>query len=124
MRLKMYYVLSVLKSGFNLLLIDADIVLLRNPLNYIRNLNGFHEIDMFFSSDERSNKPETFDWICAGFFYVKSNRKTIEFFTIVLREMDKSGSVDQDVIQWLLTGKVRKNVFINSILGMEQKRNL
>jgi len=61
-------------------------------------------VDLLIQSDARASKPETHDWVCAGFIYAVTSPRTVALFREVERVMDETGGPDQDVLQLLLTG--------------------
>jgi WD40 repeat protein len=70
---KPWLVHELLKAGFNVVWSDTDIVWLRDPFPVFYYNKS---IDLQIQSDD--------DDICAGFFYAKSNAKTIRFFDRVV----------------------------------------
>ncbi|EGC35435.1 hypothetical protein DICPUDRAFT_152231 [Dictyostelium purpureum] len=71
-------VLEVLKQGYNVLWTDTDIVWQKDPFihfyNEINKSNGFEnndDIDLYVQQDD--------DDICAGFYFIRSNPKTIKY---------------------------------------------
>jgi hypothetical protein len=100
--MKMNYAEMVLAAGNNVLLIDADVAFFSNAHRHI--VDTYPDIDLVLQSDARVAKPETHDWVCAGFFYARSSPRTIAFMQEVQRIMSDIGTTDQDTVQFLLTG--------------------
>ncbi|EGG21432.1 WD40 repeat-containing protein [Cavenderia fasciculata] len=71
-------VLDVLKRGYNVLWTDTDIVWMADPLKYILQLDlSFNGLsDLIIQQDD--------DDVCAGFYYIKSNPKTIKYMETVI----------------------------------------
>eukprot|EP01132_Coremiostelium_polycephalum_P004049 gene4049-5068_t len=74
-------VLDVLRKGFNVLWTDTDIVWLSDPMDHFNRLNRLHgfavdDIDLFVQQDD--------DDICAGFYFIRSNPKTIAYMEKVI----------------------------------------
>eukprot|EP01133_Synstelium_polycarpum_P001536 gene1536-1793_t len=72
-------VLDVLKRGLNVLWTDTDIVWHADPLAYIKQLDTTYpcaSIDMYIQQDD--------DDICAGFYYIRSNARTIAYMETVI----------------------------------------
>jgi WD40 repeat protein len=74
---KPWVVNQVLKAGFHVVWTDTDIVWLKDPFPIFHYHRG---VDMQIQSDD--------DDVCAGFFYAKSNAKTIDFFDHCLSVVD------------------------------------
>ncbi len=74
-RLKPYYVLEIIKLGYNVLLLDADVVLIRNPFDYFHSKPRYSEYDFFIQQDD-VNIPNS------GFYFMRSRSNTINFMTV------------------------------------------
>lgn len=61
----------------NVVYVDGDIVFKKNISPYLFNFSPKSEI--VFQNDLRPSKPDLIN-VCAGFMYIKSNQKTIDFF--------------------------------------------
>ncbi|KAM9973935.1 hypothetical protein ACTFIW_007597 [Dictyostelium discoideum] len=70
-------VLDVLKKGYNVLWTDTDIVWKRDPfIHFYQDINQENQfinddIDLYVQQDD--------DDICAGFYFIRSNQRTIKF---------------------------------------------
>ncbi|KYQ88315.1 WD40 repeat-containing protein [Tieghemostelium lacteum] len=76
-------VLDVLKKGYNVLWTDTDIVWLSDPLkHFYETVNRQHSfeddsIDLYVQQDD--------DDICAGFYFIRSNPRTIQYMETVIK---------------------------------------
>tara|TARA_Y100000741_G_scaffold125140_1_gene94324 strand:+ start:7127 stop:7831 length:705 start_codon:yes stop_codon:yes gene_type:complete len=61
----------------NVVYLDGDITLKKNITEYLYNFSKQSEI--IFQNDLRPSKPNLIN-VCAGFMYIKSSKKTINFF--------------------------------------------
>lgn len=94
--------LDVLKRGYNFIFTDADIVWLRNPF---AKLSPNQTLDLQTSVDYFTGDPRPeHNVINTGFFYIRSNNKTISMLEAWYAQKNKSGGNDQQVLQGLMEG--------------------
>jgi len=74
---KFHIIYSALKKSEYVLYLDGDIVVKKNIVNYLQNFIG--NSDIVFQNDKRPSKPNQIN-LCAGFMFIKSNKKTLKFF--------------------------------------------
>ncbi|WJX91639.1 hypothetical protein P8452_73381 [Trifolium repens] len=92
-----YFLLEVLKRGYNFIFTDTDVMWLRNPF---KRLSKNETEDLQISTDQYLGDP----WlekqaINTGFFFVRSNNKTISLFETWYGKKDNStGKKEQDVL--------------------------
>ncbi|XP_043718343.1 uncharacterized protein At1g28695-like isoform X1 [Telopea speciosissima] len=88
---------DVLKRGYSFIFTDMDVMWLRNP--FVR-LSGNQTDDLQISCDEFNGYPESKDnLINTGFYFVRSNNKTIALFDSWYDMKDSSpGMKEQDVL--------------------------
>ena len=82
----------------NVVYVDGDIVFKKNVSSYLFNYSPKSEI--VFQDDLRPSKPDLIN-VCAGFMYIKSNQKTIDFFKPgkkLIRKFNKYKTHDQTYI--------------------------
>uniref|UniRef100_A0A7N0URV7 Nucleotide-diphospho-sugar transferase domain-containing protein n=1 Tax=Kalanchoe fedtschenkoi TaxID=63787 RepID=A0A7N0URV7_KALFE len=98
--------LNVLKLGFNFIFTDTDVLWLRNPF---MNLSNDMNIDFQISCDDLNpNSSFTDCQINTGFYFVRSNNRTIALFDKWHSMKDNStGKKEQDV----LVDLIRDNIF-------------
>ncbi|KMS99898.1 hypothetical protein BVRB_1g017460 [Beta vulgaris subsp. vulgaris] len=91
---------DVLKKGYNFIFTDTDVIWLRNPFK-ILTTNKTRHFDIQFSIDVyNGNSSSTKNPINTGFYFVKSNNKTISLFEKWYELKDNStGLKEQDVLQ-------------------------
>ncbi|CAH9108626.1 unnamed protein product [Cuscuta epithymum] len=85
----------ILEKGYNFVFTDTDIMWLRNPFSRFHSDSEFQiACDVFNSnSSDLNNKPN------GGFNYVKSSRRTVQFYKFWYSSKDLyPGSHDQDVL--------------------------
>ena len=61
------------------LYIDGDVVIKQDITDYL--LNHINENDILFQNDMNPDKPKK-EYLCAGFMFIKSNKKTLKYFNI------------------------------------------
>ncbi|KAL9268012.1 hypothetical protein AKJ16_DCAP26032 [Drosera capensis] len=86
---------SVLEIGYNFVFTDADVMWFRDPFMHFNSDEDFQIACDHFLGDpfDLGNRPN------AGFNYVKSNKKTIDFYKFWLSSRGKfPGHHDQDVL--------------------------
>lgn len=98
--LRVRFLARLLELGYDLIHSDADAIWMKDPIEYC---NSF-DIDMIFSQgtvwpDDVHNKLGVV--VCCGFFYIRSNSKTIEFFAEWERRVLEDGD-DQRALNCLL----------------------
>lgn len=59
------------------LYVDSDVVIKKNITNYL--LRNIKSNDILFQNDKNPKKPNQIN-VCAGFMFIKSNRKNLNFF--------------------------------------------
>ena len=91
-RWKVSYILNVLKAGFNLLYIDSDIILLKNPFPF---LNSYSRYNLIAQSDEKT--------ICTGFIFLRSSPDTIELITRANHLVHHEDNRDQQAVNAVIT---------------------
>nr|GMD08519.1 putative nucleotide-diphospho-sugar transferase, nucleotide-diphospho-sugar transferase [Ipomoea batatas] len=104
---------TVLEKGYNFVFTDADIMWLRNPFLHFHEDAEFQiACDHFYSnSSDLNNLPN------GGFTYVKSSRRTIQFYKFWYNAKDFfPGSHDQDVLN-----KIKFHPYISTALGLQIK---
>ncbi|CAO2835234.1 unnamed protein product [Amaranthus hypochondriacus] len=94
------FLLDTLKRGYNFIFTDTDVIWLRNPFKVL-NTNKTRQFDIQFSIDNfNGNSTSPQNPINTGFYYVKSNNKTISLFEKWYNMKDNStGLKEQDVLQ-------------------------
>ncbi|KAK9749137.1 hypothetical protein RND81_02G104700 [Saponaria officinalis] len=94
------FLLDVLKRGYNFIFTDTDVVWLRNPFT-ILTTNTTQDFDIQFSTDwHNGNSSSNINPINTGFYFVKSNNKTISLFNKWYDLKNSSnGLKEQDVLQ-------------------------
>ncbi|TYJ04650.1 hypothetical protein E1A91_A12G106500v1 [Gossypium mustelinum] len=105
------FLLEILKRGYNFIFTDIDVMWLRNP--FLR-LSPLEEADLEISVDTFNDDPRPENkYINTGFYYIRSNSKTISLFhTWYSQKNNSTGKKEQDVLQDLIRG------------GLLQKLNL
>jgi hypothetical protein len=76
--LKPWLVLQIMKGGFDVVWTDTDIVWLHDAQRFFDRASPL--VDMQVQSDD--------DDVCAGFFYVKTNPRTISFLESVIEYLN------------------------------------
>ncbi|MCE3050072.1 hypothetical protein HAX54_046432 [Datura stramonium] len=103
------FLVDVLKLDFNFIFTDTDVMWLRNPFFM---LNKSKELDLQMSTDWFNGDPfSNSNSINTGFYYVRSNTKTISLFEIwyAMRRNSK-GMKEQDVLAKLIREGVNKEL--------------
>lgn len=65
MQSKLALIKTVLSYGFNLLYMDSDVILLKDPFPYLQSITGY---DLIAQKDET---------VCTGFMYIRSTNQSI-----------------------------------------------
>lgn len=86
MRNKLSLLLQVLTFGFNVLYIDSDVILLKDPFPY---LQSFPQYDLLAQRDAN---------ICSGFMYFVSNPRSIAMMTRAYQIVQKPNMRDQTAV--------------------------
>lgn len=96
-----FFLLEVLKRGYNFIFTDTDVMWLRNPFT---RLSKNETEDLQISTDVyRGNPWSDQHLINTGFYFVRSNNKTISLFETWYGKKDNStGQKEQDVLQDLI----------------------
>ncbi|CAN4125983.1 unnamed protein product [Withania somnifera] len=108
------FLMQVLKLGYNFIFTDTDVMWLRNPFLM---LNKSEILDLQVSSDWFNGDPfSNSNSINTGFYYVRSNTRTITLFEIwyAMRRNSK-GMKEQDVLAKLI------HEGVNTELGLKIK---
>jgi len=77
MMAKFEIIYQQLLSNDYVLYIDGDIVIKKDIMQYLFSIKKNH--DIIFQNDKRPSKPNLIN-LCAGFMFIKSNKKTLNFF--------------------------------------------
>ncbi|CDP12504.1 unnamed protein product [Coffea canephora] len=98
---------TILELGYNFIFTDSDILWLRNPFPRF-----YEDADFQIASDEyRFNSTDPNNKSNAGFIYVRSNNKTLQFYNFWYWSKDTyPGKNEQDVFN-----RLKKNPFISEI---------
>ena len=67
---------ELLKNDY-VLYIDGDIVIKKDIIKYLFSVK--RNYDIIFQNDKRPSKPNLIN-LCAGFMFIKSNKKNLKFF--------------------------------------------
>ncbi|KAI9100806.1 hypothetical protein K1719_024168 [Acacia pycnantha] len=95
------FLLQILKRGYSFIFTDSDVMWLRNP--FTRLSNDTNE-DLQISTDSYLGNPQSENHnINTGFYFVRSNNKTISLFETWYGKKDTSnGQKEQDVLEGLI----------------------
>lgn len=84
---KITLITSFLEYGYNVLFVDADVILLKNPLPYLQSIQN----ETFIAQRDKT--------VCSGFMYIKSCKTTINFMRYAsVVAQNSTGCGDQGVI--------------------------
>ncbi|CAJ1948956.1 unnamed protein product [Sphenostylis stenocarpa] len=99
------FLLQVLKRGYNFVFTDTDVMWLRNPFT---RLSKNETEDLQISTDVYHGDPwSKRNQINTGFYFARSNNKTISLFETWYDQKDKSkGKKEQDVLVDLINGGI------------------
>ncbi|XP_023000185.1 uncharacterized protein At1g28695-like [Cucurbita maxima] len=100
------FLLEVLRRGYNFIFTDTDVMWLRNPFT---KLSSNKTEDLQISTDGFSGNPwsEENNFVNTGFYFVRSNNKTISLFRNWYNLKDNStGKKEQDVLLELIHGGI------------------
>ncbi|XP_022719873.1 uncharacterized protein At1g28695-like [Durio zibethinus] len=93
--------LDVLKRGYSFIFTDTDILWLRNPFAKL-SPNQMKDLQISVDSFIGDPRPEH-NFINTGFYYIKSNNKTISLYDTWYSQKDHfTGKNDQQVLQELM----------------------
>ncbi|XP_074280045.1 uncharacterized protein At1g28695-like [Silene latifolia] len=110
------FLLEVLERGYDFVFTDIDVLWLRNPFT-ILTTSKTRSCDIQFSTDWHYNgdPSSTRNPINTGFYFVKSNSKTIFLFNKWYNLKDNShGEKEQDVLQKLISHGVLSDLDLNA----------
>ncbi|KAK2167066.1 hypothetical protein LSH36_32g10008 [Paralvinella palmiformis] len=82
-------VLDCLKAGFHVLLVDVDIIFLKNPLPFISN---YSDCDFVTQTDPLSKEENS------GFYLVKASSSGMKLFTKIVEMINGTSRGDQDYV--------------------------
>ncbi|CAJ1948958.1 unnamed protein product [Sphenostylis stenocarpa] len=99
------FLLQVLKRGYNFIFTDTDVMWLRNPFT---RLSKNETEDLQISTDGYNGDPwSNTNFINTGFYFVRSNNKTVSLFETWYGQKDNStGKKEQDVLLDLIRGGI------------------
>ncbi|KAF5198015.1 Nucleotide-diphospho-sugar transferase family protein [Thalictrum thalictroides] len=110
------FLANVLQRGYNFIFTDTDILWLGNPFT---KLSKDESEDIQISVDWFNGNPRaTTNPINTGFYFVRSNNKTISLFETwyaVRNESDYIGMKEQDVIEKMMRNGVFKDMGIKAM---------
>ncbi len=81
---------EVLASGFNLLYMDSDVILLKNPFSYLQNITGY---DLIAQKDVT---------VCTGFMYIRPTNQSIAVMTRAYEMVHQPDMDDQIAVNTAL----------------------
>ncbi|KAL1560707.1 hypothetical protein AAHA92_10890 [Salvia divinorum] len=91
---------SILEMGYSFIFSDADVAWMRDPFSRLYgggDIQFSTDLYLFNSSRSRHNLPN------AGFFYVKSNPRTVQFYKRwYSKRLDSPGVNEQDVLRKMM----------------------
>ncbi|KAL2478029.1 Nucleotide-diphospho-sugar transferase family protein [Forsythia ovata] len=107
------FLLNVLKRGYSFIFTDTDVLWLRNPFP---RLSKNKKIDLQISTDWfNGNASSEKNQINTGFYFIRSNDKTISLFEKWYGMRDNStGLKEQDVLENLVRGGMLKELGLNA----------
>ncbi|KAL9245231.1 hypothetical protein vseg_018907 [Gypsophila vaccaria] len=110
---RVLFLIEVLKRGYNFIYTDIDMIWVRNPFTFLTT-NTTQDFDVQFSLDSK-NTSLTINRVNTGFYFVKSNHKTISLFEkwYNLKEMSRNKVREQDVLQVMTWQGVFTDLDIN-----------
>ena len=107
-RFKFFVVNELLKKGYNILFTDSDIVYKKNPIIYIDNiLKVDKEIELIIQNDNPDDNNHSY--LCTGFYFLKSNYKSIELFDLS-RYKNKESNCDQFIFNTEIKNNLKYKV--------------
>ena len=113
-RAKFVFTCAILKLNINVIYSDVDIAILRNVFQLLADTNTptYKNNDLLFLSDSHINEKYIdipFQYLCTGFYWAKSSKKTIDVFEEMLDVLDTV-----IILRWLYIGFL--SVYYNSSL--------
>ncbi|KZZ88356.1 hypothetical protein AAL_08119 [Moelleriella libera RCEF 2490] len=124
MKERPWFFIDLLSAGYDMLMLDADIVFWRSPLLLVPNKN--EKVDIVYSTDARDfytehnafddarRRGDLFPPICNGLFWMRSSKDNIGLWSHML---DVFESTDPE------TQNFRDNVFMDDQRGMDVMLN-
>ena len=98
MIVKFELIYKELLENDNVVYVDGDITFKKDLSEYLINFSN--DSDIIFQNDLKPSKPDR-EWVCAGFMYIKSSKKTLKFFkptAKLIRKFNKYSTHDQTYI--------------------------
>jgi len=101
---KLEVVLSLLRLHYDVLFVDTDVALLRDPFPYLMWKN----VDMAYSVNKICPHSDTFDVFKelrgdegnTGFYYIRSTNSTIRLYDLTISEAKRFPNLDEQTIFW------------------------
>jgi len=101
---KLEVVLSLLRWQYDVLFVDADVALIRDPFPYLMWKN----VDMAYSVNQICPHSDTFDvWKelradegNTGFYFIRSTSSTIRLYDLTIEEAKRYPNLDEQTIFW------------------------
>ncbi|KAF8028557.1 hypothetical protein BT93_E1246 [Corymbia citriodora subsp. variegata] len=105
------FLTEVLRRGYSFVFTDTDIMWLRNPF---MRLSRNQSIDLQISTDLFNSELRPENLINTGFYFVRSNNKTVALFEMwYARKDNATGKKEQDVLQELARDGVFRELGLN-----------
>jgi len=79
--LKLEWIYRILSLGKNVLLIDGDIVFLKNPMDDVQRWDSNNQFDGWIQNDGQHNQDRTN--LCTGYIYIKTSPQMIQAYDCV-----------------------------------------
>eukprot|EP00607_Mallomonas_marina_P003391 CAMPEP_0182432378 /NCGR_PEP_ID=MMETSP1167-20130531/55903_1 /TAXON_ID=2988 /ORGANISM="Mallomonas Sp, Strain CCMP3275" /LENGTH=215 /DNA_ID=CAMNT_0024619811 /DNA_START=172 /DNA_END=819 /DNA_ORIENTATION=- len=97
-------VLSILQLGYNVVFCDVDIAIVRDPMPYFRypNADYMHSHNLICPRGDEWRFRTTPDEGNTGFYYVRSNERTIKLWHHALGNISKYPALDDQSIFWIV----------------------
>lgn len=92
MRAKPVYTINILRLGYDQYYADADMVWLRDPMEFVRSSPDTPNVDYWVQDD--TYMP------CGGFYWLRASKVTEQFFQDLLAELDARPSQNEQYGQW------------------------
>ena len=83
MRMKLKIILDVMSYGYDVLYMDSDVILFKDPFPYLYSIIGY---DLIAQRDET---------ICSGFMYLRSSNQSIALMSTAYRIVQQPGMDDR-----------------------------
>lgn len=100
-KLKSKAVYRLLQHGFDVLWSDSDVVMFKNPLHY---MSSFHTDIVIQSNAPDDDEPNGIRRINSGFYFVRSNTKSIRVFAELIRFCAASPTTEQGCFYDIMCG--------------------